>query len=271
MAVFNCHFESKVLGFTNAFRIIIPTQLPFGKDLKEHYENKGKLPVLWLLHGGSDNYTDWHGCTKIQLYADKYNIAIVTPDAQNGSYATMAYGPDWFSYITDELCEYVCDRFPISRERKDNFISGMSMGGLGALKSALTYPERYSIVCPIASAVDLLNEYVNYKTDPRGISFGKQFSVIYGNFDNPEALLGGPEDCYGILDKALDAGKELPKIMMAQGTEDFTYEGNKRFYNYAMGKGVEIMWIEKPGAHDWESWNLYIPKVFEFIDNNREK
>ena len=270
MAVFTCHFESRVLNFTTAFRIIIPTKFPMPADeLKEHYENKGKLPVLWLFHGGSDSYRDWQDCTKLQLYAEKYNIAVVTPDAQNGSYATMAYGPDWATYVSKELREYVYDRFPISRERKDNFISGMSMGGLGALKTALTYPENYSVCCPIASAVDLLNEYVNYRTDPRGISFGKQFSTIYGHFEHPEEALGGPEDCYALLDKDLAEGKELPKLMMSQGTEDFTYKGNKRFYDYAVGKGVEIKWVEEPGMHDWDSWNLYLPKVFEFIEENR--
>ena len=60
-------------------------------------------------------------------------------------------------------------------------------------------------------------------------------------------------------------------MMMAQGTEDFTYKGNKRFYEYASKKGVSIEWIEEPGVHDWKSWNLYLPKVFEFIGKVRTR
>ena len=269
MAVFTLHFDSKILGFTTAVRVVIPTELPRDGDFKAHYENRAKLPVLFLLHGGTDNYTDWHQCTNVQLFAEQYRIAVVMPDAQNGSYSTMAHGPDWFHYIADELPEYIYQRFPISHERKDNFIAGMSMGGLGTLKTALTYPERFSAACAIASAVDLLNEYVHYRTDPRGVAFGKEFSAIYGHFEHPEEALGGPEDCYTLLENDLKAGKALPKLMMAQGLEDFTYKGNVRFYEFAKEKGVSIKWIEEHGVHGWESWNLYLPDVFKFIEENR--
>ena len=58
--------------------------------------------------------------------------------------------------------------------------------------------------------------------------------------------------------------------MMAQGTEDFTYQGNKEFYEYATGKGCPIRWVEAPGVHDWNSWNLYLPMVFAFIREQTE-
>lgn len=58
MAVFTCRFDSKALGFGTAFRMILPIPFVDGKKYQEHYEKKEKLPVLWLLHGGSDNYAD---------------------------------------------------------------------------------------------------------------------------------------------------------------------------------------------------------------------
>ena len=108
MAVFTCRFDSKALGFGTAFRMILPIPFVDGKKYQEHY--------------------------------DEYGIAVVMPDAQNGSYANMAYGPDWFTYLSEEFMEFVYQRFPVSRERKDNFISGMSMGGLGTFKMALRFP-----------------------------------------------------------------------------------------------------------------------------------
>ncbi|MDE6815868.1 MAG: esterase family protein [Lachnospiraceae bacterium] len=270
MAVFTCRFDSKALGFGTAFRMILPIPFVDGKKYQEHYEKKEKLPVLWLLHGGSDNYADWHDCTLVQLLADEYGIAVVMPDAQNGSYANMAYGPDWFTYLSEEFMEFVYQRFPVSRERKDNFISGMSMGGLGTFKMALRFPERFAAACPIASAVDLMYEYVHHDTDPREF-FGREFEKIFGHFENPQELIGSVEDCYALLDQDIAEGRKLPAMMMAQGTEDFTYKGNKRFYEYASKKGVSIEWIEEPGVHDWKSWNLYLPKVFEFIGKVRTR
>ncbi len=268
MAVISLKFNSEILGFATTVRILIPTGWAKESDYQKFYEEKEKLPVLWLLHGGSDNYADWHDCTTVQLLADDYQIAVVMPDAQNSSYSNMAYGPDWFDYITQELPEYIYRRFPISDERNKNFISGMSMGGFGTLKIALRYPERFLAACPIASAVQLTEQYVHHTTDERKW-FGKEFEKIFGHFDHPEELIGSEEDCYWLLDQALKENKHLPAFMMAQGTEDFTYEGNKKFYNYATSKGVPIKWVEAPGIHDWKSWNIYIPQVFAFIDEQR--
>ena len=75
MAVLTLRFQSKLLGFSTAVRILIPTEWGKEFDYKAYYENKEKLPVLWLLHGGSDNYADWHDCTTVQILADQYKIA----------------------------------------------------------------------------------------------------------------------------------------------------------------------------------------------------
>lgn len=267
MAVINLRFNSEILGFATAVRILIPTEWAKEFDYKGHYGNKERLPVLWLLHGGSDNYADWHDCTTVQLLADTYKMAVVMPDAQNSSYSNMAFGPDWFDYMTRELPEYIYERFPIAREREKNYISGMSMGGFGALKIALRYPERFLAVCPIASAVGLPEQYVHHTTDERKW-FGREFEKIFGHYEHPEELIGSVEDCYWLLDTALENKKSIPAMMLSQGTEDFTYEGNKKFYEYATSKGVPVKWVEAPGVHDWKSWNLYLPKVFEFIAAN---
>lgn len=268
MAVMTLKFYSEVLGLATSLRILIPTKPNVEEGYEAHYAEKEKLPVLWLLHGGSDNYADWHDCTTVQLLADQYGIGVVMPDAQNGSYANMAYGPAWFDYITQELMEYVYVRFPFSRAREDNYIAGMSMGGFGTLKIALRYPERFLAACPIASAVQLVEQYVHHATDERKW-FGREFEKIFGHYEDPEKLLGSEEDCYCLLGKALQEKKELPALMMAQGTEDFTYQGNKDFYEYAVSQGVQVKWVEAPGAHNWDSWNLYLPEVFSFIQEQK--
>ena len=138
MAVMTLRFNPGTIGLATQVRIIIPTGVHAqDTDFNELYSSKKPLPVLWLLHGGSDNYADWHDCTTVQVLADKYNYAVVMPDAQMSSYANMAHGPNWLDYFRTELPEYIYTHFPISRKREDNFISGMSMGGAGALKLSL--------------------------------------------------------------------------------------------------------------------------------------
>ncbi len=278
MAVLTIHFYSKTVGLATAARIIIPSAIPRSEkpDYEAEYGRKGLLPVLWLLHGGSDNYTDWHDCTKVQLFAEEYGYAVVMPDAQQSSYANMAFGPNWLDYFTTELPEYIYSRFPFSRERNDNFIAGMSMGGSGTVKLALLQPERYLAAVPLASAVEVARRYAEGRWDrvPGGApKDGKPsvFNDIYGCDDNPSAILGTNEDCFYLLKKAVEEGKELPHFLHCQGTEDHTYNGNVEYRAYAKELGVEIDWIEAPGVHDWKSWNLYLPEVFKYIRKCRQE
>jgi len=275
MATLTLRFNARTIGLATAVRIIIPTGNPRGSfDYADYYEKREKLPVLWLLHGGSDNYSDWHNCTQVQLFADQYGYAVVMPDAQTSSYANMAYGPAWLDYYTKELPEYIYSRFPFSRKREDNFISGMSMGGAGTVKLALLNPERYSVAVPMASAVEVAKRYSEGRWDriPGGgpkDGHPSEFNDIYGCDDNPTAILGTSEDCFYLLKKDLEEGKELPKFCFCQGTEDHTYNGNVEYRAYAKSLGFEYDWVEAPGIHDWNSWNLYLPKAFEYIHRCR--
>lgn len=268
MAVMTLRFNPETIGLATQVRIILPTGVHQpDTDFRKLYGEKELLPVLWLLHGGSDNYADWHDCTPVQVIADKYNYAVVMPDAQTSSYANMAYGPNWLDYFRTELPEYIYTHFPISRKREDNFISGMSMGGGGALKLSLLDPDRYSICVPISSGVEVLRNYAN----GTGRSVGKFFTNIFGHEDDPKAVLGTEEDIYWLLEQNVRKGTVLPRFAFCVGLEDFTRAGNIEFREFAESLGVHIDWYEEHGMHDWDSWNLYIPKVFEFISRYRKE
>lgn len=276
MAVLTLKFNSRKVGLATSVRMIIPTSFPRtpDPDFAKMYAEKGLMPVLWLLHGGSDNYSDWHNCTLVQLLAEKYNYAVVMPDAQVSSYANMAYGPNWQDYFTDELPEYIASRFPISRKREDNFISGMSMGGSGTVKLALLHPERYSVAVPLASAVEVARRYAEGRWDripggPPKDGKPSMYNDTFGLDHNPTAVLGTDDDCFYLLKRDLDEGRELPKFLFCQGTEDHTYNGNVEYREYAKTLGVNFDWCEAPGVHDWNSWNLYLPKAFEYIHKCR--
>ena len=269
MAVITLRFNSQTLGLATQVRIIIPTDRAGAKgtDYAEYYASKKDYPVLWLLHGGTDNYADWHNCTPLEVLSEKYGYAVVCPDAQLSSYANMAYGPKWLDYFRNELPEYIYTHFPISRAREDNFVSGMSMGGAGALKLSLHNPERYSVCVPISSGVEVVPNYA--AGEGRFKNNGGMFTAIYGHEDNPAEILGSEEDLYFQLKKNVEAGIELPKYLMCVGLQDFTRQGNIDYREYAASLGVDIEWYEEPGMHDWDSWNKYIPKVFEFISRCR--
>jgi len=265
MAIITSHIQSRAMRMCTSVAIALPTYIgEYGNDYNnsysDYYEKAGKLPVLWLLHGGTDMFSDWHRFTPIETFANKYRIAVVMPTVQNSSYANMAHGPKWWDYISEDLPEFIYKNFPISRAREDNFVAGMSMGGLGTLKLALNHPERYAAAGGIATAVNLIKQFRDKEPHAGPNSF---IASIYGSWE--DAMANKIDDCYYLLEENVKKGVDLPKLLIAVGTEDFTYAHNVEFRDFAKKLGVEIEWIEAPGVHNWESWNLYIEKIFDWL------
>lgn len=105
-------------------------------------QKKSSYPVLYLLHGLSDDHTIWHRRTSIERYVSALGLAVVMPNVGKSFYTDMANGGNYFTFITEELPTLVQSYFPVSAKREDNFIAGLSMGGYGAFKVALSCPEK---------------------------------------------------------------------------------------------------------------------------------
>ena len=101
--------------------------------------------TLYLLHGMTDDHSMWQRRSAIERYADEAGLAVIKPDTGLKWYTDTAWGERYFSYIADELPQIMERMLPgLSRRRADRYIAGLSMGGYGALKCVLTYPERYA-------------------------------------------------------------------------------------------------------------------------------
>ena len=144
-----------------AFQVILP-EPGCGR-----VDDTGKYPVLWLLHGASDDHTNWMRYTSIERYVNNAGIAAVFPSVDNSFY-TNVDGGRYFDFVTEELPEICTGMFPISKEPKSNFIAGMSMGGYGTMKIGFTHPERYAAMGIFSSAsfIDLMPK-MEPGADPR--------------------------------------------------------------------------------------------------------
>ncbi|NMD38832.1 MAG: esterase family protein, partial [Christensenellaceae bacterium] len=90
------------------------------------------LPVMYLLHGYCGDNTDWLYSGNIEQFATEYNIAVVMPAGNNSFYADMRHGANYLKHIGEELPQIISKVFPVSINREDTFIAGLSMGGYGA-------------------------------------------------------------------------------------------------------------------------------------------
>ena len=136
MPCFDGSIFSCALGMTTSLRISLPDRFLIEQE-------SAALPVLYLLHGLSDDHTAWSRRTSVERYAESAGIAVVMPEVQRSFYTDMVYGLRYFTYIAEELPALCRRLFPLSERREDTFIAGNSMGGYGALKAALRFPERF--------------------------------------------------------------------------------------------------------------------------------
>ena len=153
MAVFNCSYYSQAhLGQRN-FTAIVPVEKMPEFWGKVGYQ-AGPFPTLYLLHGFSGNQNDWLLNSRIHEWATARNLAVIMPDGANDFYVDRPENGEFpGAQVGEELVDVTRKLFPLSPRREDTAIGGLSMGGYGALRLGLRYPETFGWICAMSSAL----------------------------------------------------------------------------------------------------------------------
>ena len=144
-------FYSETLTLQSTMQVLLPQRSLADAQKKP----QKKFRTLFLLHGHSDDHTAWQRWTSIERYVEGLNLAVVMPAVHLSFYNDMAHGGKYWQFISEEVPAVVRDIFPLSSDRKDNYLAGLSMGGYGAFKLALTHPERYAAAASLSGALDI--------------------------------------------------------------------------------------------------------------------
>ena len=181
--------------------VIIPQQTE-GQIGIGHVEKQNKYPVLYLLHGMTDNQTIWTRNTSIERYAAEHGIAVVMPNAHLGWYTDMQYGFDYFTFFSEEL-PTLCERFfpCISNDPKDRFVTGNSMGGYGAFKLGLTCPEKFAAIGGVAGSY-----HAEYRYQGKVNTVSTLCEALYGD---PPAITPEVHDVFTLLKNRKEEGLSL--------------------------------------------------------------
>ncbi|BCR36485.1 alpha/beta hydrolase [Mariniplasma anaerobium] len=242
MGFIQCQLSSSSLDMNVSVNVIYP----------EHVEKNTEVKVLYLLHGYFGHYMDWMRLTSIERYASKYNLCVVMPSADNSYYANTEIGANYFDYVSIELPKIIENMFHVSKKAEDRYVCGLSMGGYGALKIGLTYPDRYNKIASLSGAIEIDRLYKTHMDDPRQ----KRFLNSFGQMP----VKGSKHDIYHLINK-LDLTKKVPKLYLACGTEDFLYEDHLRFGAFLKNKHIDFVNKEEKGGHEWRLWDLFIQDV----------
>ena len=255
MARIRCDFTSDVLQLATSMTVLLPQSAASQIGLAGT-AGDDPPPVLYLLHGLSDDDTAWTRYTSIERYAATRGLAVVLPQVHRSFYTDEAYGGRFWTFLSEELPATVERLFRVSTRREDTFVAGLSMGGYGALKWALRRPERFAAAASLSGALDLA---ALQRDDPRP-DMRATMDRIFG--DRPVA--GSADDLLHLLAGADPAA--LPRLMLRCGTEDHLLAHNERFVAACVERGVALDAGFGPGAHEWGYWDAEIRTVLDWLE-----
>ena len=256
MAFCELKFHSDALGRAVSANVILPENAKTLIGMNTGAEKTYK--TLYLLHGLSDDHSIWERRTSIERYAAQYGIAVVMPNGGRSWYTDMANGARYFTFITEELPS-ACRGFfrGMSDKREDNLIGGLSMGGYGAVKAALSYPERYGACICLSGALDIASF---------GRDYTNEWRAIFGyDLKSSEELRGSRHDVYTIAKENARLGKAFPKLYMWCGDDDYLLDYSVRFDKLLTELGIEHKYDQSEGNHSWGWWDKHIKDGLEYV------
>jgi putative tributyrin esterase len=212
-------FHSESLHRHVSYSVILPEK------------QSGPAPVLMMLHGYSDDHTAWINMSNLVRHAREYPFIIVLPDGGISFYLNANGAMMYEDFLMQDLYSHVTATFQTRQGRWA--IGGLSMGGYGSLRLACKYPERFASVWAHSSAFFRLEEMPWL----------------------PEEQADA--DIYAIT-AGLASSQMRPVISFDCGTEDFLIEQNRRMHAHLEQAGVAHRYLEHPGAHTWDYWDLHV-------------
>lgn len=208
----------------------------------EGYEQGKEYPSLYLLHGHSGDHRMWTGEGIAGRLADLYGMVMILPDGGfNSWYFDSPITPEYKyeTFVAKELINYIDTNYKTIRDRKARAITGLSMGGHGALYLAIRHPETFGSAGSTSGGVDFRPFPENWELSERLGSYEEYPENWEKNTVINMTHLIKP----GELNLIIDCG-----------TEDFFYEVNCNLHEKLMKEGIPHEFHLRPGVHWWSYW-----------------
>jgi S-formylglutathione hydrolase FrmB len=245
MIEFQTTYYSSAVGLHLGARILVPESGPRGKA------------TLYLLHGLSDDHSIWHRRSSVERYVEPCDAVIVMPYGGRGFYTNADHGSKWGDAIGSELIAKIEDWFGVSTSSEHRYIAGLSMGGYGAFRLALSNPGVYGHAASMSGALMIGSQALNNPL--RSAEYDEELRRIFA--DNP---VGTHHDLLHLATQCASTG-QLPNLWMDCGTSDFLFDDNQTFYARITEMNMPIRYEVSEGSHDWQYWNRLLPDVLRWM------
>ena len=221
-------------------------------------KSKSAFPVMYLLHGAYGHFSDWLKNTPnkklVQNLSDQYNMIIVMPEGETFSFyldSPFNKGSQFETFITQEVIQKVDKTYRTISNRSGRVITGLSMGGHGALYLSAKHPDLFCAAGSMSGAVDMS---VMLSRDASG-QVVKLMQPVFGDKSDSSEMYA-QYAVMGMLDK-LKTNK-LPLIIDC-GVDDFLIEPNRELHRRLVYNKVDHDYNERAGAHTWDYWENSLP------------
>lgn len=216
----------------------------------------GPLPVVYLLHGYSGNYSNWiMKVPELKKMADEFMLMIVCPDGHYSSWyfdspvdSSMRYE----TFVSKEVPAYIDAHYPTIKDRRGRAITGLSMGGHGGLFLGFRHAATFGACGSMSGGVELYTSRNKY-------DIIKRLGDTLTHADNWKK--------YSVINVIESYPADSLAIIIDCGTEDFFYGINHRLHEKMLQLKIPHDYIERPGKHDWIYWANAVKYQLLFFRN----
>ena len=212
------------------------------------------LPVVYLLHGyGDNNLLGYLSYTNVRQYADMFDVVLVIPDGGTNWYFDSPVDPTirYETFVSSELVKYIDEHYKTIADRKGRAITGLSMGGHGAMWNAIRHKDTFGASGSTSGGMDI-------RPFPKNWDMSKQL----GEYESNKEVWDNHTDINQI-DK-IENGDLA--IIVDCGEGDFFLNVNKDLHNRLLEKKIDHDFITRPGGHTGQYWNNSIDYQILFFD-----
>ncbi|HMO40112.1 MAG TPA: alpha/beta hydrolase-fold protein [Saprospiraceae bacterium] len=261
---------SKILGKPVRYSVYLPAD----------YDHSDRMyPVVYLLHGYTDNDSGWLQFGEVNRYADQ-GIAegtlppmiIIMPDAGVSWYINSYDGAvKYEDFFIQEFMPQIEKTWRIKAEKQFRGVAGLSMGGYGTLIYALKYPELFAAAAPLSAAVSDDESMRTMDDNTWAQIFGQLFGRKLSGTDRLTAAWYANSPLKIIEEKPLESLRQV-RYWIDCGDDDFLTIGNSQLHIALTRKGVPHEFRVRDGGHTWTYWRTGITDALQFIgDSFRRK
>jgi putative tributyrin esterase len=248
----NIDVQSPSMNKTYKAAVVLPSS--YGK-------NKAAYPVLYLLHGGGGHFRDWltqvPDKMMVKNLADQYNLIIVMPEGEGFSwYMDSPHDPasQFETHIIKEVITTIDKTYRTVNDKKGRVITGLSMGGHGAMYLSTRHPDMFCAASTMSGAMDM--NFTSAKPNADMLkSLNERFQALLGTTD-PNSDVFVKNSIMNMTETIRTNG--LP-IFIDCGVDDFLIGVNRELHQRLVYNGTPHDYIERPGGHSWVYWENALP------------